>query len=172
MNDIIEYIDQQIAGCLDSVTSFGLCHLIEDGEMTYPSTLEEDAEKVCPSEDHAVTVYHRLANGNYIPREDVSFGRKITSQNAQRIRTVVFIRMSDDMNLIDDLINALPDVFELSGYSHVNVSKEVDLIRDSTAVWDEEFNDSNKSAYQKRYHVYAIEYNVEYIKCPSCEAVS
>jgi hypothetical protein len=172
LTEIIEYIDQQITGCVADVTSFGICHLVEDGESIYPSTLEEEAEKVSPSEEHTVTIYHRLLNGNPEPREDASFGRTITVQNNQRVRTVVFIEMSASLSLIDDIINALPDVFNISGYSFVNVSKEIDLVRDSRAVWSDEYGDAAKDKFQKRYNIYAIEYNVEYIKCPVCETES
>lgn len=169
MTDLIDYIDEQISFCIDSVTFFGLCHLLTDDNGVYPATVGAEATKVTPNDNSPILIYHRLLNGQYEPREDLSFGRKITAQNNQRIRTVVFIDIGVDQSVIDDIINALPDMFEIEGYKYLNVSSTVDLIRDRTAIWQEEFSEAYRSRFQMRYHIYAIEYNLEYIKCPVCE---
>lgn len=168
MTDLIDHINAQINACIDAET-FGLCHLVEDTGGIYPATVAEESQRIAPNDQHDILIYHRLLNGQYTPREDLSFGRSITAQNAQRVRTVVFISLALDQDKIDDIINALPDDFEVSGYQFANVSKTIDLIRDRAAIWNEEFGEAYRSKYQKRFQIHALEYNVEYIKCPVCE---
>lgn len=169
MTDLIDHIDEQIKTCIGAgIKTFGLCHLIEDDNGVYPATVGKEGIKVAPDNNFNVLIYHRLLNGSIEPREDLSFGRKVTGQTNQRMRMVVFIDISEQA-LIDDIINALPDVFEIDDYQYCNVSGSIDLIRDSVAVWSEEFSEAYKSRFQKRFHVYAVEYTLEYIKCPVCE---
>lgn len=170
MTDLIDHIDSEIADCLQTpITAYGLCHLIEDDNAVYPATVELEATKVAPDNNSRILTYHRLLNGSIEPREDLTFGRGITGQNNQRVRMVVFIGLGEDQSLIDDIINAMPDVFEIDGYRYCNVSRAMDLIRDRGAIWNDEFSESYRSRFQKRFHIYAVEYSLEYIKCPVCE---
>lgn len=174
MRDIIDYIDAQLHECFPEARAFGICHLIEDDQAEkYPSTLEEDAIKVSPNDKYEVLYYHRLLDSNAEPDEDLSFGRKKTVVNNQPIRTVIFVRMKeDDLSFIEDFINALPENFELedspSQYKKLNVSREVNLIRDSNAIWEDEYSESYKDKYQKVWNIYALEYNIQIAKCPVC----
>lgn len=149
--------------------SFGLCHLIEDKNGVYPATVEAEATAVSPDSQERIVIYHRALNGQIAPREDLSFGRGLTGQTNQSVRTVVFIDINEDQNKIDDIINALPDSFEVEGYQFCNIAPEISLIRDRDAIWEEEFSGSYKSRFQKRFQVYALEWTLEYIKCHACE---
>lgn len=173
MTELVDHINEQIDACInaspETARLYGLCHLVEDDKGHYPALVAEESQRITPSDDRAITIYHRLLNGNYAPREDLSFGRNPTIQNTQRVRTVVFIELSEDQNKIDHIINALPDHFEVDGYKFANVPKTIDLIRDRAAIWNEEYGEAFKKAYQMRYHVYALEYAIEYIKCQECE---
>lgn len=169
MVELINYIDQQIDACAQDVKLYGLCHQLEDDNGLYPATVELEAVQAMPDDEYTITIYHRLLAGSYDPREDLSYGRTITSQNAQKVRTVILIKIAeDDQNKIDDIINSLPDSFEVDGYRFVNVSKAISLIRDRSAIWEDEFGDAYKDKYQALYHIYALEYDLQYIKCPVC----
>lgn len=174
MRDIIDYIDAQLHECFPEAQAFGICHLIADDQSEkYPSTLEENAIKVSPNDKYEVLYYHRLLDADAQADEDLSFGRKKTVVNSQPIRTVIFIRMKeDDLSIIEDFINALPETFELdespSTYKKLNVTREVNLIRDSTAIWEDEFSEAYKDKYQKVWNIYALEYSIQIAKCPVC----
>lgn len=173
MTELIDYIDSKILECVPNVTPFGLCHLVEDdNNSAIPVTVEEEAEKVTPDDQYQVITYHRLLNGSFSDREDLSFGKNRTKQNTQRVRMVVIIELSISQTLIDDIINALPDGFEITDYKQCTVSQSVDLIRDRKAIWNEEYGESYRRNYQQRYLIYAVEYTIEYIKCPACETAS
>lgn len=174
MKEIIDYIDEQLHECFPEAQAMGICHLIEDDKAEkYPSTLETKAKAVYPDDRYQILFYHRLLNSSPEASEDFSFGRKKSLLTNQTIRTVVFHKMEyDDLSFIDDFINALPDIFELDQsppeYKMLNIPKEVSLIRDSTAIWEDEYSESYKDKYQKVWNIYAIEYDVQFIKCPVC----
>lgn len=169
MTDLINHIDSEITECLGDVRQFGLCHLVTDNNAVYPSTFEKDAVKVAPDNDSRILTYHRLLNGAIESSEEFSFGRRVAAKNNQRVRMVVFIDLDESQSLIDDIINAMPDGFEIDGYRYINVSKAMDLIRDHQSIWSEEFSESYQSRFQKRFQIYAVEYTLEYIKCNVCE---
>jgi hypothetical protein len=174
VRDIIAYIDAQLHECFPDAQAFGICHLIEDDNAeNYPSTLEEKAIAVYPNDKYEILYYHRLLDGSPEPDEDLSFGRKKTIVNSQAIRTVVFVRMKeDDLSFIEDFINALPETFELEEspvqYKKISLVREVNLIRDSNAIWEEEYSTSYKDKYQKVWNIYALEYRIQVAKCPVC----
>ncbi len=171
MKDLIDYIDQSIKDCINEVNSFGLCHLLHGDNEQYPATVENQAIKATPNDKFKINIYHRLVNGVIDPREDLSFGRSVTGQNNQKLRTVIFIKLDqEDLSLIDNIINALPDVFEPApdGYRQVFASKNITLIRDRDAIWTEEFSDAYKDRYQLKFLIYALEYDLSYIKCSVC----
>lgn len=169
MTELIHEIDESIHECIPDATMVGLCHILLSDNDQFPSIIGVQGSKVVPNDKNTITIYHRLINGNYEPREDLQFGRKITRQNQQRIRTVVFIKIDQDQNIIDDIANALPaTIRDQSEYSIISVSENVTLIRDRDAIWTEEYSAAYKDKYQVKYHVYALEYDLFYVKCNIC----
>lgn len=171
MTEIINYINEQIENCIDDVRLYGLCHLLEDdSEENYPSTIGSEGEKVTPDDRYSVTIYHRLLDGDLNPTEEQPFGRKSIKKTTQRVRTVIFIKMTVDETeqLINDIINSLPESFTLTDYVFSYVSNEISLIRDRASIWDDEFGSGYRDKYQKRFYIYALEYDCQYIKCPVC----
>ena len=117
MNDIIDYINAQIENCIDDVNLYGLCHLLEDdSEEVYPSIIGSEGEKIAPDDRYSVTIYHRLLDGDTAPKDEQPFGRKSIKKTTQRVRTVIFIKTTVDETeeLINDIINALPESFTLT----------------------------------------------------------
>lgn len=166
--DLIEYIDNSIKNCVTEVRQFGLCHLLQGDNETFPATIESNAKKATPDDRFLITTYHRILNGNLEAREDVSFGKTMTAQNNQRMRMVVFVRIDQPETKIDDIINAMPDSFDVTDYEFANVSKNISLQREGDAIWTAEFSTAYKDKYQKKWNVYAVEYDLQYIKCNVC----
>lgn len=168
MVDLIEYIDNQIKDCIQETKQFGLCHLIQSDNQKIPVTVESEATEACPEDLYLVTTYHRLLTGAYEVRDDLSFGKKMKGENKQRVRMVVFIQFSEGQSLIDDIFNAMPDTIILEGYENVFVSRTATLLRDRATLWSDEFGESYRDKYQMTHHIYAIEYDLNYIKCNVC----
>lgn len=170
MTDLLDYIDDQIqASCTQDIKFYGLCHLIgDDNANPYPATYEQQSEKVSPDDRYIITIYHRLLDGNLDPREEVPFGKSVVIQPSQRVRTVVFIKMNQSHSKIDEIVHSLPDTFEVDGYSFANVSKSINLLRDQNAIWEDEFGDAYKDKMIKEFYLYALEYDLQYVKCSIC----
>lgn len=170
MKEIIDIIDEAIETCTEDVKFYGLCHQLEDdSESVYPATVELQATKAVPDDSYDITIYHRLLDGDYAPVNEVPFGRNRYNRNTQRVRTIVFIKIGVDTHTkIEDIINLLPDKITVSGYDNVIVSGEISLLRDRSAIWEDEYGEAYKDKYQSIYHLYALEYDVLYTKCPVC----
>lgn len=168
MVELIDYIDLQIKDCITGIKQFGLCHLIEGDNEKFPATVEEPAMKAIPDSRFLLLSYHRLLNGAYEVREDLSFGKKLTPQNRQRVRMVVFIKLNESQNLIDDIFNAMPGSFEVDDYLMPNVTKTAAILRDRQAIWNDEFGAAYKDKFQQVWQIFAIEYDLQYIKCNVC----
>ncbi len=168
MVELIDYIDNSIKNCITEVKQFGLCHLIEGNEEKYPATVERRATKAMPDSRYDILTYHRLLNGGIEEREDLSFGSNPVIQNTQKVRMVVFVKL-ENSNKIDDILNALSiRSFSSDNYYFANVKGDAALNRDRATIWNDEFSKAYQDKYQMVWHVYAIEYNLEYLKCNVC----
>jgi hypothetical protein len=171
MKDLIQNIDLALENCIEGAKFYGLCHLLEDdSENPYPATVELQAEKAVPDDEYEITIYHRLLDSDFAPKDEFPFGRRTIKSNTQRIRTVVFIKIqvNDQGDGIEDIINSLPDKMVVSGYENVSLGSDISLIRDRAAIWEDEFGDAYKDKWQVVYHIYALEYDLFYTKCPVC----
>lgn len=173
MVELIDYIDSKISACIGSkVNSFGLCRQIIDDSAVYPVTVKEPSSNVTPSDKWKITIYHRLLEGSFADSEEFSFGRELLKRNSQNVRMVVFIDLSQGESVIDDIIDAIPTQIELDpdcNYKLSETGPNITLIRDRNGVWEQEFGQAYKDKYQMRYNIYAVEYTIDYIKCPACE---
>lgn len=167
MNDLIEYIDNTIKNCVTETRQFGLCHLLEADNGRYPATVERQAKKAMPDDRFLVTTYHRLLDGSTKEREDASFGKTPTIQNDQKVRMVVFTKLDGDDSRIDDIFNAIPSDFTYTGYAQINIVKN-SISRNRQAIWSEEYEKAYIDKYQMVWQIYAIEYDLQYIKCNVC----
>lgn len=177
MSDLIDYIDELIHDCIGDGEFHGLCRLLQDdqGEV-YPATYPDSAGKfikVTPNDRHTVVTYHRLLDGAFEDSETFSFGRTMSVENKQLVRMVVLVHFDEGESVIDNIINALPDQMTPSDignadYKSVIVGPAITLIRDRDSIWTTEWGNAYKDKYQMRYNIYAIEYTISYIKCPSC----
>lgn len=168
MVNLIDSINTTLSDCLGKGRYYGLCRLVKDDKgAVYPVTYL-DNQKITPNDKWPLLVYHRLLSSDTVESEEHSFGRKKAVLNPQRVRTVVVMAFSEGEDLIDDFINALPETIENVDYRYVELSREVSLIRDRESVWETEWGTAYDDKYQMRFNLYALEYNIEYIKCSEC----
>lgn len=177
MVDIINHIEGEIHECIGDGEFKGLCRLLTDDQgAVYPATYPDDAGKhvkVTPDDRHHILVYHRLLDGDVEASETFSFGRTMSMQNNQKVRMVVLVHFSEGENIIDNIINAIPDEvlasdIENVDYKSILTSDAVTLIRDRDSIWTAEWGNAYKDKYQMRYNIYAVEYSINYIRCPEC----
>lgn len=169
MTEIIDYIDHQIKTCIGEARCIGLCHQIDNEEgNVYPTQFKRRSEMVTPDDRFNITIYHRLVDGDIAPREDVPFGRNVVPLTEQTIRTVVFVKMELGHDVILDIINSLPNRGEIDGFKNMVISKEISLSRNQKEIWEDEYGNNYDDKYIKLYLIYALEYNVQFVKCNVC----
>lgn len=166
---IISSINDGIDNCLTAGTSklYGICHLVDDDNSKYPSTKLKQGEKVTPDDRYQIIIYHRLLNSEFEHSEEMSFGRTKTIVSNQNIRTVLIFDLESETTA-EDIANSIPDDIALTGFEFVNIDKNMTLIKDSDSVWEDEYSESYKDKYVKRYNIYALEYRIQYLKCAVC----
>jgi hypothetical protein len=156
---------------------YGICELLHGNNEVFPGILSPvssppgraSASKVIPSTAHSITIYHRLLTGDPLPSEEHSFGKKITVEFKQKVRTVIFVKIQERDDVLEDIINALPDTLPaVSGYSSAYLSKSISLIRDRDAIWDTEYSEGYRDKYQLLFQIYALEFDLIYTKCQNC----
>jgi len=169
MVELIDHINNTITECSAfNGKYFGLCRLLKDDKgQVYPATYL-NPKKVTPDDKWDVLLYHRLLDSSGEERETFSYGRTPSVLMKQRIRTVVVIKQNEPETVIDDIINSLPDKITNTDYKFVELSKSVTLIRDSQSIWESEWGTAYDDKYQLRFNLYALEYDLEYIKCTVC----
>lgn len=169
MVDLINHIESTIGECVGRVKSYGLCRLlIDDNGERYPATLNIQYKKVTPDDKWKVAIYHRLMDGAIEVNEELSFGRSLASENTQSVRMVVLVALSEGEEVIDQVIDAMPDTIVNVDYKSVVTSGSMTLIRDRAAIWEQEWGQAYADKYQLRYNIYALEYSINYIKCADC----
>jgi len=165
--DIFTSINSRLSDCFSDLKAYNICHLVNDDSGIYPSTKRKNGEKVTPNDKFQIVIYHRLLNSEFEESEEFSFGRKKTFRSNQNIRTVLIFDLESETKP-EDIANTIPDDLEISGFEFVNISKNMSLNKDSNAVWEDEYGESYKDKYVKRYNIYALEYQIQYLKCPVC----
>lgn len=164
---IFDTVNSRLSDCFSDLKTYNICHLVNDDSGIYPSTKKKNGEKVTPSDKNQITIYHRLLNTEFEQSEEFSFGRKKSFVSNQNVRTVIIFDLETETTP-EDIANSIPDDMTLSGFEFVNLSKNMNLIKDSNSVWEDEYGESYKDKYVKRYNIYALEYQIEYLKCPVC----
>lgn len=172
MTEIIDFIDSEIFTCLGKGKYYGLCRLVQANNEIYPVTVKEPSKRISVDDKWNLTWYHRLLENSPEEDEDQTFGRKVAIRNQQQVRTVVIIDLKEGESLIDDFVNGLPDSIDETliteeDYRFIQVMKGISGQRGDT-VWEAEFGEAYKDKYQMRFNIYALEYNIDYIKCQIC----
>lgn len=172
MVEIIDHIDDTLLSCWGKGKFYGLCRLLKDDKgVVYPATYS-DNKKVTPNDKFPIIWYHRLLNSESTEDDDLSYGRSKSVKVGQRIRTVVVVSFLEGETFIDDFINALPGKINPidfdEDYKYIELSKEISLIRDVQSIWETEWGTAYEDKYQMRYNLYALEYDLEYVKCRVC----
>lgn len=166
MTEIIDYINARFneSSVCKGVQIFAICKLVTKTDQPHPISIADD-KQVAPSDRHEGQIYHRLLNDVAADDPDNSFGKVIQKRHAQQIRTVVMVKRLKGENWIDKLINLIPRNIEgLTDYKLVDIGS-VSKNTDQDTIFKTEFGDSSYEKHRMTHLIYALEYNIEYIRC-------
>lgn len=164
MNELIDHIDDLISEEIDGIKAFGLCETITMDNHIAP--VKDKKLKVSPDDKNQLTTYHKLLNGSYENKEEISFGKKFARVNNQRVRFVIFIQIDEDVTVIDEIINQFPSSLTIDGYNYIAIQNAIAINHDDEAIWQEEFDQAYLDRIRMKYRLYAIEYELQYQLCP------
>lgn len=144
---------------------FGLAELILKGEQPHPVTINK-REQVAITDTFDAIVYHRVLTIPTDDSEEFSFGISLKKEYNVRLRTVLAFKVDKySENLVFDFANALPQTLEIEGYMMINVGEELSIVVDQKGIYEQEFGANNYEKHATPWNIYAIEHDVQLIKC-------
>src|SRR5690348_7767335 len=169
MTELLTSIDCLISACLPAAKCWGLARLIEDDNGKYPCTYKQDGsqgEKITPNDRYGIAFYHRLLDSTPADNDTYSFGRSKTQLIEQKVRTILIVDIKKNQKVLDQFLSSFAgETLDDTTYRFAQVGSSFSVNRDSTVVWEAEWDKAYKDKFQMRYFVWAIEYSVEYISC-------
>lgn len=166
MTEIIDYIndvfsDSQVC---NGVNVNGICKLVLKNDQPHPVSVLDD-KQVAPNDRYDGIIYHRILNDAITDDPDNSFGDTIEKRHAQQVRTVVIVKRQNGEGWIDQLINLIPrNIDGIEDYKLVDIGG-IAKNTDQPVIFNTEFGENSYEKHRIPYMIYALEYNIEYIRC-------
>jgi hypothetical protein len=167
LKDICDQIDAYILTKLscDGIKFFGFAELVKKTDQYHPVTIP-DRKQVAIDDRFDGIMYHRILSSGLTQPEEWQRGNISLSLFSSRMRTLLALKVKKFAEeYIFDFNKAMPDVLDIDGYHLVDVTNNVGIITDQEAVYKTEFGDNSYEKHILNWNIYAIEYNVEFIKC-------
>lgn len=167
MTDICENIDQSILDTIpcDGIKFFGLCELAIKGTQPFPVTIN-DRKQVSIDDNFLGIAYYRLLSSAAPQPEAFMWGNKMNNVFKSRIRNVLAYKVDEfTEEYVFDYVNAIPEWLDLDGYKLVDIENNTTIIADHEAVYKTEFGGGDYEKHRLAWNIYAIEYDIDFIKC-------
>ena len=167
MKDICDQIDLYILSKLDcpGIKFFGLAELATKANQPHPVTIP-DREQIAINDRYDGIFYHRLLSSGLTQPEEEQRGNVSIAVFSSRMRSVLAFKVKKFAEeFIYDFNNAMPDLLTISGYHSVDVTNNVGINAEQEAIYKTEFGGGDYEKHILTWNIYAMEYNVEFIKC-------
>lgn len=167
MKDICDQIDLYIVDKLPcpGIKFSGLAELATKANQPHPVTVN-DRQQVAINDRYDGIFYHRLLSSGSTQPDEWQRGNVSLSVFSSKLRSVLAFKVKKFAEeFIYDFVNAMPDSLQLTGYHLLDVTNNMTIIADQEAVYKTEFGSGDYEKHILTWNIYAIEYNVEFIKC-------
>jgi len=166
LKNLCDEIDNVILNALPDkgIKFFGLCEIVKKGEQVFPVTIP-DRKQASIIDNYNATVYHRLLSpmaGTEDP--EFMFGATIPNRFKPRLRTFLAHKVTLGEDFIFTFANVIPHKLDLENYKFVDITG-ISVITDHEAIYEQEFGKTNYEKHRTSWNVYALEYDIEFIKC-------
>lgn len=167
MEKICHEIDKALLAVLpdQGLKAYGLCELVKKGNQQTPVTVDSTRKPATFVDSLNGHFYHRLLNSSVNEDLDMSFGLDTVDRSSPRLRIFLAYKINLGENFVFEFINAIPRKIEVEGYKFIHRSASIDLIADHEGVYNQEYGDTSYEKHRTPYNIYAIEFNMEFIKC-------
>lgn len=167
MKELCDYIDQYFKDNLScpGFKFYGLSELVLKGTQIHPVTVN-GREQVAINDKYDGIVFHRWIGTPSEDSDEFSFGANIKKLYSARIRTILAFKVAKFAEkFVIDFANALPLVPDVTGFDMVNMSESVVINTNQETIYKEEFGADNYEKHMLPWNIYAIEHDVDFIKC-------
>lgn len=164
MIDICNEINESLDSLDFNASLNTLCELVLKNNQPHPITCDT-RKQIAPDDTYDAVIYHRLLNASGEDDEANSYGSRMSRKISQRLRTVVLLKHALGEDKIYEIIGLYPDKITLSGYKYINIGSSVDLNVDHEGIHSQEFGGVDYERHRLAWNIYAIELNVEFVKC-------
>jgi hypothetical protein len=167
LKDICDAIDIYIINKIPcpGIKFFGFAELAIKANQPHPVTIP-DRQQVAINDRYDGICYHRLLSSGLTQPEELQRGNISVSLFSSRMRTVLAFKVKKFAEeFIFDFNKAMPDLLNINGYHSVDVTNNVGINSDQEAIYKTEFGGGDYEKHILTWNIYAIEYNVEFIKC-------
>lgn len=172
MKDIVDNLDETLLGLMpnDGIQFNGLCQQVIKGEQVHPVTIE-DKKQVAINDNWDVITFHRLNGDASFPEgKEQDFGRSTGRKRVQPMRMFIAHKVNKGEEWIDTFTNNFPLHLTISDTSGVLTYEFVELTNlalgvDQVAIYQEEFGENSYENHIQDWNIYALFYDVEFIKC-------
>jgi len=167
LKDICDQIDIYVKSKIDlpGIKLFGFAELATKANQPHPVTIP-NREQIAINDKYDGIFYHRLISSGLSQPDELQRGNVSVSLFSSRMRTVLAYKVKKFAEeFIFDFNKAMPDLLSVDGYHSVDVTNNVGINSDQEAIYKTEFGGGDYEKHILTWNIYAIEYNVEFIKC-------
>lgn len=172
MKEICDNLDAILLGALPSegIRFFGLSQLVTKSDQPHPVTIE-DNKQVSIDDKYNAICFHRLnGQSSFAESEEQDFGRSTGRKRVQPMRTVLAHKVTMGEEWLDIFLNEIPESLDVEDGSGLDLYEFVDITgisvdTDQEGIYETEFGAGGYEKHRIPWNIYAIEYNIEFIRC-------
>lgn len=154
----------------EGIRFFGLSQLVLKKDQPHPTTIY-DNQQVSIDDKYNAICFHRLNGTSDIAEsEEQDFGRSTGRKRSQPMRLVIAHKVTMGEEWIDTFWKEIPETLDVEDGGGLDIYEFVDITNlsmdtNQVEIYNTEFGDSGYEKHRIPWNIYAIEYNVEFIKC-------
>lgn len=172
MKEICDALDKYLIEGFpsDGIHFEGLCQLVNKGDQAHPVTIY-DNKQVSIQGNWDVLCYHRVnGKADFVESDEQDFGRSTGRKVVQPMRTVVAHKVKKGEEWIYDFLNGWPESLDVEDGGGLDLYEFVDIIEmgldiDQEGIYNTEFGGGDYEKHRIPWNIYAIEYNIQFIRC-------
>jgi len=171
LKDICDKLDNILLAALpnDGIRFFGLSQPVKKGDQVHPVTIE-DNEQVSIDQKYDAIVFHRLnGDATWAEVEEEAFGRDTGRVRVQPMRTFIAHKFEKGEEWIDYFLNNFPNGLSID-VNGVDTYDFIDLVNgtlktNQEAIYNEEFGENSYEKHTIPWNIYALDYDIQFIRC-------
>lgn len=169
MTDICNNIDTTIQSKLSNVSGikfFGFCQLVIKSNQPIPSTIPDNKQVAIDDRFEGIAYYRLIGTTPVNQPIDFQWGSNLNNVYKSKLRNIVALKVKKFAeDFIYDYSSSVPNWLDISGYKLVDIQNNGVINNDQLAIKNQEFGTNWDERHSIPWNIYALEYDVDFIKC-------